>query len=422
MKWKLLVIVSTVIVGAFVITTSVPATTVDQSGVQNFKEQRDVGDNGKELDMDKMNIDTTSLPSFKDDMTNTKFSAMSKEEKDALFKTFKSKFSISYKSTDEESEKFSTFQSVLETIDERNEQETAAGGTAKHGVTRFSDMSNDEFKKKFLGFKRPTSTLELLKGAMNGDLESDTKLFGATESDTAAVTSVSWVGTLTTEVQDQGYCGSCWAFSAAQQLESDGIREGLLTLNDSLSPQQLISCDTTDMGCDGGVPMYAYKYIKEVGGLVSAEKCPYSSYFNTVAACETSIVSDYQITVSNSYYLSSEDKMMDYVLAQGPISACIDASTWGTYTGGILSTCGDEPNHCVQIVGINTDENYWLIRNSWGTAWGEEGYIRIKLGEDLCGVSLIPTYVKTKGISFQSSVKATKSSSDNNVVPISRKE
>ena len=121
--------------------------------------------------------------------------------------------------------------------------------------------------------------------------------------------------------------------------------------------------------------------------------------------------------------------MIDYVLAQGPISACIDASTWATYTGGILSTCGEEPNHCVQIVGVNTVDNYWLVRNSWGTAWGEDGYIRLKLGEDLCGISLIPTYVKTKDISFQSTGKTPKisfdssssSSSSNNIV-VSRKD
>ncbi len=119
--------------------------------------------------------------------------------------------------------------------------------------------------------------------------------------------------------------------------------------------------------------------------------------------------------MASSYYLSSEDAMLAYVLSTGPVSACLDATTWNTYTGGIIGTCGSEPNHCVQVVGANTVENYWLVRNTWGTAWGEDGYIRIKIGEDLCGISFIPTYVKAKAISFQTSSKADKKSTNKEV-------
>ena len=91
-----------------------------------------------------------------------------------------------------------------------------------------------------------------------------------------------------------------------------------------------------------------------------------------------------------------ESTMAAYVQSTGPLSICVDASSWSSYTGGILSTCGNSVDHCVQAVGIDTTQGYWKVRNSWGTSWGESGFIRLAYGEDMCGITTIPTYVDSK--------------------------
>jgi cathepsin F/cysteine peptidase B len=73
--------------------------------------------------------------------------------------------------------------------------------------------------------------------------------------------------------------------------------------------------------------------------------------------------------------------MIDYVRGVGPISICIDASNWNTYTTGVMTSCGRQANHCVQIVGVNAAEGYWKIRNNWGIDWGESGYMRLATGQ-----------------------------------------
>lgn len=100
-----------------------------------------------------------------------------------------------------------------------------------------------------------------------------------------SITSVDWSDIYTTAVKDQGYCGSCWAFSATEQIESDSIRAGYLTTSDNLSPQQIVSCDTTDLGCGGGNPETAYMYVAKAGGLTSDSQYPYTSYWAVTGQC-----------------------------------------------------------------------------------------------------------------------------------------
>ena len=85
--------------------------------------------------------------------------------------------------------------------------------------------------------------------------------------------------------------------------------------------------------------------------------------------------------------------MATYVSETGPLSICVDAETWSSYTGGVMSVCGNSVDHCVQAVGVDTASGYWKVRNSWGTSWGESGFIRLAYGANTCDITNDPTYV-----------------------------
>ena len=87
------------------------------------------------------------------------------------------------------------------------------------------------------------------------------------------------------------------------------------------------------------------------------------------------------------------------MLSTGPLSVCLAASTWSSYTMGIVSTCSTDVDHCVQVTGYSADESYWLVRNSWGTDWGMEGYILIESGVDMCEIAYDPLYVSVSAVS-----------------------
>jgi len=283
-------------------------------------------------------------------------------------------------------------------------------GRCVFGITKFADMFQDEFAATRLGYRRRASLRPHAKV-----LELDGNL--------SAVSSVDWrkKGAVT-PVKDQGDCGSCWAFSATEEIESAlFMKTGQLK---QLSTQQVISCDKQDNGCDGGDTVTAYHYVKKAGGIDTASDYPDKSHTTgRTGKCswdhkEAAHVSGFTYATkpcnSGSCRKQNEKALAAAMAKYGPVSICVNAggSGWQLYTGGVYShrcsASAQDLDHCVQLVGFDSTapEPYWIVRNSWATTWGEDGFMRLAMGKNLCGVADEATIVQISGAEAPSTIIA----------------
>jgi C1A family cysteine protease len=210
-------------------------------------------------------------------------------------------------------------------------------------------------------------------------------------------------------IRDQGQCGSCWAFSGTSTIESAvAIKTGVL--ND-LSEQQGVDCSTIkegykNMGCNGGWYYDLWDYVKANGGLTSETCYPYTSgVTKSTGTCKKTCSSVANTKVVSQVVVTPySDTAMLNGLYVNPVSVAIEADTraFQLYSSGVFkdSGCGTTLDHAVVLVGWGTDTvggDYYILRNSWGTTWGESGYMKIargsaygKAGE--CGVLSKPYY------------------------------
>jgi len=300
------------------------------------------------------------------------------EHQKYMWDSFKREHGKSYSSMEEEMSRFSHFVTNLKIADHRNLQEKLAGGSAVHGITKFSDMSQEEFEARYL---RADPTLK----------SADRKMAKITTPPKKDLGLVDWTGTYTTPIKDQGYCGSCWAFSATEQIESEAIRQ--LGVTYLLSAEQITQCANAAFGCGGGWTETAYAYVKNFGGLEEESVYPYTSYQGVTGKCHDD-KSQARVTVNGFTTIGSEAEMASYVQTTGPLSVCLDASQFNSYNGGIMTACTNNVNHCVQAAGVDASSGgFWQVRNSWGTGWGESGFIRLAYGKNTCAITNDPTYV-----------------------------
>jgi cathepsin F len=306
--------------------------------------------------------------------------AISHEEAVQKFVEFQHKYQKSYATDDEFQQRFQIFKKNLANAEQLQKREK---GTATYGVTKFSDLSEQEFRSKYLMPKFSA------KDAKPGKLA----VFNSSWVAPPKQSSFDWNSKgAVTAVYNQGQCGSCWAFSATETIESYWFLAGnSLT---QLAMQQIVDCDTTDQGCNGGWTYDAYQYVMSAGGIEPLSDYAYTAETGTCAFNAGEVAAK----ISNwAYVTQSKDEgaMLTWVQNSGPASICVDASSWSSYTGGVMSSCTDSLDHCVQLTGFGSysGEDAWNVRNSWGTDWGEAGYIYLLRGQDTCGCAEVVTSV-----------------------------
>eukprot|EP01133_Synstelium_polycarpum_P002333 gene2333-2647_t len=305
------------------------------------------------------------------------------------FKNWMQHHERNYESPAEYYSRLSNFISNLEAIEHLN---TKHQGRATFGANKFSDLSKDEFRTRYLNYK-PNQNKPIR----------DSKPF---QYSADIPTQVDWRNKgFVTPVKDQAACGSCWAFSAGEQIETANIMAG--NVEQIVSEQQIVDCDTMDGGCGGGDPMNAYQYVTNAGGIASDASYPYTAADGNCYANNTAKV----VQINGYGYASTKGNETEFkqaIAARGPLSICVDAETWMSYQSGVVNTnCPDSLDHCVQVVGYDVDESqpnapvpYYIVRNSWGVSWGQSGYIFIGEGQNLCGITDEVTYVDVATINY----------------------
>jgi len=290
------------------------------------------------------------------------------------FNSWKQQHNKVYTSFAEEVVRFQNFKNSVVRIAERN----AKAKNTVFGLNKFSDYTPEEFKK-LLGYVPQNSTFErsILPNKGGG----------------AVPSTYDWRNQKkVTPVKDQGQCGSCWAFSVVENIESIWMIAKGITGDQMkpLSEQEIVDCDSSDSGCSGGDPPTAYAYVISAGGLETEADYPYTASNDDCSFDKSKVA----VTISDWKYATQsqdESEMQTALINWGPLSICVDAEPWQDYSQGILasSDCGRSLDHCVQAVGYDMTNTtpFWSVRNSWGSDWGEDGYIRLEYGRDTCGMA-----------------------------------
>jgi len=332
-------------------------------------------------------------PQFNDQYTIKELNSVKQSQEElkklqslGAFHEFMSDHNKSYDTKEEYKHRYGVFKQNMKKVQFLQESEL---GTAVYGATVTADLTEMEFKKNFLGMKSKWNKLSD---------DPDIHWPAADIPDVELPKEFDWREKgVVTEVKNQGQCGSCWAFSVTGNVEGAyAIKHGNLL---DLSEQELVDCDKRDGGCNGGLPENAYKTLFEIGGLETEADYGYDGKDE---ACQFNR-SKVAARVSGGLEIGqNETQMAQWLLKNGPISVGLNANAMQFYKGGVshpfkFLCSADGIDHGVLIVGFGEHEYplfkkkmpYWIIKNSWGPGWGEQGYYRLYRGDGTCGINMM---------------------------------
>ncbi|XP_028824173.1 cathepsin F-like [Denticeps clupeoides] len=291
-----------------------------------------------------------------------------------LFKEFMEKHNRTYSSQEETEKRLRIFKQNLKTAQTLQSLEQ---GTAEYGVTKFSDLTEDEFRMSYLN---PL----LSQWALQRPLKP------AARPRDPAPASWDWrdhgaVG----PIKNQGMCGSCWAFSVIGNIEGQWfLKRGSLL---SLSEQELVDCDRLDQACGGGLPSNAYEAIENLGGVETETDYSYTGHKQHCSFSSGKVA----VYINSSVELAKDESEIAAWLAEnGPVSAALNAFAMQFYRKGVSHPLKIFCNpwmidHAVLLVGFGERKGvpFWAIKNSWGEDYGEQGYYYLYRGNGLCGIN-----------------------------------
>ena len=283
---------------------------------------------------------------------------------------------VMYLSPKEFNYRLNTFAKTHERITEVNSKKLSY----TFGHNQFSHLTKEEFIAKYTGLKVPENyqrNLITLEPTLNDDSSVDWREKGAVNP-----------------VKNQQQCGSCWAFSATASVEGAWKIAG--NQLEDLSEQQLVDCSTAqgNHGCNGGWMDYAFSYLI-ANGQERTSDYPYKAVDQS---CKYSASKSVAKVRSFSDVGKNDCQTLLKFAAKGPTSVAIAADSIQSYKNGVYSnaSCGTSLDHGVTLVGYGHDDklnkDFYIVRNSWGSGWGEQGYIRMDRGVQtstgICGICM----------------------------------
>ncbi|CAH1391940.1 unnamed protein product [Nezara viridula] len=300
--------------------------------------------------------------------------------------SFKRQHGKSYHSIEEERLRMNIFNHNQKKIEEHNAKFEAGLVTYSMKMNHLGDMLPEEVAH--LGLKRKSEMRQV---------PSFTFLPPA---NVEIPKSIDWRQSgAVTPMKDQGHCGSCWAFSSTGAVEGQLFRKtGKLV---SLSEQQLVDCSDGygNGGCDGGFMDSSFNYLKDVEGLESENSYPYEAKNNTCRYNKDKVVPGTKVKAYYDIKELDDDALLAAVATVGPISVGVTAANDGFlyYEKGIFDgeSCGGDITHAILLVGYGSEngEDYWLVKNSWGLDWGEDGYMKMTRSiKNVCEISSMASY------------------------------